>query len=96
MTVVCGLAVDRTKKIELADDIRWLEGENGFDGFLDTFLGHLVGAESINVDADGLWVADGVGKLHFATIGETSGNDVLCNVATHVGGAAIDFGWILS
>ena len=96
MTVVCGLAVDRTKKIELADDIRWLEGENGFDGFFDIFLGHLVGAESINVDADGLWVADGVGKLHFATIGETSGNDVLCNVATHVGGAAVDFGWILA
>ena len=96
MTVVGGLAVDRTKKIELADDIRWLEGENGFDGFFDTFLGHLVGAESINVDADGLWVADGVGKLHFATIGKTSGNDVLCNVATHVGGTAIDFRRILA
>src|SRR5438105_5170237 len=37
-------------------------------------------------------MADGVGELDFATGGQSGGNDVLGNVAAHVGGAAVDFG----
>src|SRR5207249_4173972 len=37
-------------------------------------------------------MADGVGELDFATGRESSGNDVLGDVAAHVGGAAVDFG----
>ena len=96
MTVVGGLAVDRAEEVELGDDVGGFEGEDGFDGFLDVFLVHFVCAEGVDVDADGLWVADGVGELNFATVGETGSDDIFRHVAAHVGGAAVDFGWIFS
>src|SRR4030095_4065630 len=96
MTVVRCLAVDRTKQIELFDDFGRLEIENFPDCALELFLVYLAGAESIDAHAHRLGVTDGVGKLNFTSIGQTSCDDSLCDPAPHVSGAAIHLCWIFS
>jgi len=40
--------------------------------------------------------ADGVGELDFSFAGEASGDNVLGDVARHVAGGAVNFGWIFA
>ena len=56
----------------------------------------LAGALGVDVHADRLGDADGVGQLHFAAIGQAGGDDVLGHVPGHVGRAAIDLGRVLA
>ena len=53
-------------------------------------------AEGVDVDPDRVRVADGVGEFHFATVGEARGDDILRNIAAHVGGAAVHFRRVFS
>jgi hypothetical protein len=48
------------------------------------------------VDRHRLGHADGVGELDLAAIGEAGGDDVLGDVAGHVGGGAVDLGRVLA
>ena len=66
MTVVGGLRVDWAQEFELFDDVGRLEREHLEDASEDGFIAGGAGAEGIDVDADGLGVADGVGELDFA------------------------------
>ena len=56
----------------------------------------LARAFGVDVHADRLGDADGVGELHFAALGQAGGDDVLGHVAGHVGGAAIDLRRVLA
>ena len=66
------------------------------DELADPRVGDLAGAVGVDVHADRLGDADGVGELHFAALGQAGGDDVLGDVAGHVGGAAIDLGRVLA
>ena len=50
----------------------------------------------VDVDADRLGDADGVGELDLAALGQAGGDDVLGDVAGHVGGRAVDLGGVLA
>src|SRR5204863_7486616 len=54
------------------------------------------GALRIDVHTDRLGDADGVGKLHLAPLGQTSGDNVLGYVAGHVSRTAIDLRRVLA
>lgn len=90
VTVVRRLAVDRAEQVELADDVGGLKAEHLVDGGDDFCIVHLVGAECLDMHADRMRVADGVGDLKFTAIGETGSNDVFGNPAAHVSGGAVD------
>src|SRR5205809_2483520 len=96
MTVVGCFAIDRTKQIELLDNFRRFEVENFPDCPLKFFFVDFAGTESIDADANGLGMTDGVRKLNFASIRQTGGHDILRYPAAHVSRAAVDFGWIFS
>src|ERR1700747_1011964 len=67
MTVVGCFAIDRTKQIELLDDFRRFEVENFPDRPLKFFFVDFAGTESIDADANGLRMTDGVGELNFTS-----------------------------
>ena len=82
----------------MLDDVGGLEAEHGAHGVRDGFVGQaaLRGAEGVHIHADGFGVADGVGELDLGALGQTSGDNVLRHIATHVGGAAVHLGGILA
>ena len=59
-------------------------------------VGDLAGAEGVDVDADRLGDADGVGELDLALLGQARGDDVLGDVPGHVGGRAVDLRGVLA
>ena len=62
----------------------------------DHRVGDLAGALGVDVDADRLGDADGVGELDLAALGQAGGDDVLGDVPGHVGGRAVDLGGVLA
>ena len=69
--------------------------EMGPDELLDLVLGDLGRAERIDHERDGLGDADGVGQLDFDLVGQAGGDEVLGDVAGHVGAGAVDLGGVL-
>ena len=96
MAVIGCLPIDRAKEIQLLNDFRRFEVENFPDCPLKFFFVDFAGTESIDADANGLGMTDGVRKLNFASIRQTGGHDILRYPAAHVSRAAVDFGWIFS
>src|SRR6266513_2799572 len=96
MTVVGCFAIDRTKQIELLDDFCRFEVENFPDRPLKFFFVDFAGTESIDADANGLGMTDGVGELNFTSIRQTGGHDILRYPAAHVSRATIYLRGILS
>ena len=91
-----GLAVDRPAQVEVLDDPRGGQREVPADQLGDLVVGDLAGALGVDVDAHGLGDADGVGELHLAAVGQAGGDDVLGDVAGHVGGRAVDLRGVLA
>src|SRR5213596_3319273 len=96
MTVVGCFAIDRTKQIELLDDFCRFEVENFPDRPLKFFFVDFAGTESIDADANGLGMTDGVGELNFTSICQTGCHDILGYPAAHVSRATIYLRGILS
>src|SRR5438445_7175857 len=96
MTVVGCFAIDRSKQIELLDDLGWLEIENFPDGALQFFFVHLAGAEGVHAHAHGLGMTNGVGELNFTSVRQTRCDDILRHPAPHVSSAAIHLCWVFS
>src|SRR5579872_56863 len=65
------------------------------DVLLERLVAHLARAEGVDVDADGLRHADGVGDLHLAALGDAGRDHVLGDVARVVAGAAVDLARVL-
>ncbi len=96
MAVVCGLGVNRAKKVELFDDVGRFEAERGEHGPLDCFFINCVCTERVDVNAERLRMANRVGELHFAFCRQTRRHHIFRNPASHVSSAAIDFARVFS
>ena len=96
MAVVRGLRVDGAAQVQLVDDVGRLEAEHAVDRAQDARRRHRLGVERVEVHADRIGVADGVGELQLAACGEAGRHDVLRHPAAHVGGAAVDLRRILA
>src|ERR1700733_15732131 len=90
MSIRSGLAVDRTPQVERVDDLARLELEVRAHQIRNQLGVNLLGSESIYQYADGIGNSDRVSKLHFATVGKAGGDNILRNVARHIGGRAVD------
>ena len=73
-----------------------VSGKISPDELGDRRVGELARAEGVDVDAHRLGDADGVGELDLAALGQAGGDDVLGDVAGHVGGGAVDLRRILA
>src|SRR5882762_2674620 len=91
-----GLAVNRTPQIKRIDDLARLELEVRPYQTRNQLGVDLLGSESIHQYTNGFSYSDGVGELHFATIGQSGGHDVLRDIARHVGGRTVHLGRILA
>src|SRR3990172_12488477 len=69
--------VDGPAQAQVADDAVRAEVEVLLDEVEDAAVVPAVGAESLDGDADGLRVADGVGELDLDAVGEAGGDEVL-------------------
>src|SRR5438876_12275503 len=96
MSVVSCLAINRAQQIELLDDFGRFEIENFADCALEFFVVQFACAKSVNAHTNRYGMADGVGKLHFAAVGQSSGAHIFCDPPAQVGCAAIDLPRILS
>ena len=94
VAVVGGFRVNGATEAEMANDLGRAEIKGLVYGFLDSFEANFFSIEGIEANGDGMGMANGVGELDFHTIGEAGGDNVLGDIATHVGGAAVDFGGI--
>ncbi len=66
------------------------------DQLFDLLVGDLAGAEGGDRNRGRLGHADGVGDLHFATVGQAGGHHVLGHVARGIGSRTVDLGRILA
>ena len=96
VAVVGRLRINRAEQIELLDDVGRLEAEDLQHRAFDFLLVDRCRAEGVDVNADRLRMADGVGKLNFALGREAGCDDVLRHLAAHVSRAAIHLGRILA
>src|SRR5438105_4514478 len=71
MAVGRGLAVDRSQQVEVADDGGGAKVENLEHRLLDALVRHRAGAEGVDEHADRPCLADCVGDLDLAPLGET-------------------------
>lgn len=68
----------------MGHNVGGLEAEDLLDGLDDFIVINLIGAKGVNIDADGIGVADGVCELELA-LGRQSGcHDILGNPTSHV------------
>ncbi|MNI35370.1 hypothetical protein D3C73_893930 [compost metagenome] len=96
MAVGRGLLVHRVDQVQHLDDAVRTQVEVLADQLLDLVVADLAGAEGGDRDRGRLSHADGVGDLHFATVGQAGGNHVLGNVAGSVGGRTVNLGRVLA
>jgi len=90
------LLEDGATQVEALDDALGGELEVLANELDEARLGDGARAEGVDADADRLGYSDGVGELDLDAVGEAGCDDVLGNVAGHVGCAAVDLGGVLS
>src|SRR5450755_747610 len=91
-----GLAVNRPAQVERFNDALGRQFEIRPHQILNDGGLDFAGAEGIDPNADRFGHTDGVGELHFATVGQFGGNNILGDVPRHVGGGTVDLGRILA
>ena len=91
-----GLFVNRATELERVDDTARGEREDFADGVGEFLFANFAGSGQVDQDADRLRNADGVGELNFARVGQTGGDDIFRDVASHVRGAAVDLGRVFA
>src|SRR6266480_2706278 len=96
VAVVGGLRENRTKQIELLNDVGGLETECLKNRALDRFFIDAAGGKCIDMNAERFGVTDRVGELHFAFRCESGRDHIFRDPASHVSSAAIDFARIFS
>src|SRR5579872_1010098 len=96
VSVCRGLAVNRTAQIQRLDNSLRGQLEVFTDQIGNDILVHLLRTEGVNQHADRLGHANGVRKLHFATVRQSGGNYVLGDVTRHVSRRAVNFRRVLS
>ena len=94
VAVVGGFRVNGAAEAEMANDLGRAEIKCLMNRFFDPFEANFLGVEGVEANGDGMGMTNGVGELDFHAIGEASGDNVFGDIATHVGGAAVDFGGV--
>src|SRR6185369_5374262 len=87
---------DRALQVERLNDAFRREAEDFADDFRERAFRYGAGIERVDADRYRFGDADDVGELHLAFARELGGDDVLSDVARHVGGAAVDFGRVFA
>ena len=59
-----------------------------------SFIINLSASSGINVNADRFRDTNCIRKLQFTPVCEASGNNIFCNVASHVSGTTVNFCWV--
>ena len=72
VAIGCGLLVDRTTELEVADDGARTKVENLLDSACEHLIVHRAGTEGIDHDGERLGNADCVGKLDLALVGKAA------------------------
>src|SRR5216684_6693605 len=88
--------VDRSAQVERLDDPLGRELKVVTHQLLQLVFGDFSGTEGIDQNADRLGHANGVSKLHFATLGQAGSHNILGDVARHVTRGAINLGRIFA
>ncbi|CDB87766.1 putative uncharacterized protein PY07799 [Firmicutes bacterium CAG:170] len=96
MAVGRDLLIDRAAQVERLDDGGRTEVEALAYQLAEMPVAELAGAEGIDQHGDRLRHADGVGQLQLALGGEAGCDDVLGDVARHIGRAAVNLGRVLA
>ena len=96
MTVSRGFAIDRPQQIERFDDTARGQVEVLADQFHQSRFADLAGPVGENHDRHRFGHADGIGQLHRAFVRQSGGDDILGDVAGHVGRRAVDLGRIFA
>src|SRR6266446_4612118 len=91
-----GSFVNRTAQVERFNNALRRQHEKLADQRGDFFFGNGGRAEGFRHNGDRLGNADGVSQLHFRLSRETSGHNVLCDVARHVAGRTVYLRGILA
>src|SRR2546423_5041842 len=96
MTVRRGLCVDRTPEVEVAQDCRGAQVEVRLHEVFDAAHRDRFRPERLDEDRHRMRDADRVRDLNLAALGEPGCNDVLRDVASRVGGRAVDLRRVLA
>ncbi len=96
VTISRNLFVDRSEQIEVLDDRSGTQVEVLLYQFCDLIIGDFACTECIYQNGNGMCNADGVSQLYFAVACDAGGNDVLCNVSSHVGRASVNLCRVLA
>ena len=96
MTEGGGSDVARLAEVEHLFDACRREVEVLCDNSFDLAVVNLACAKRVHEHGDRLGVADSVGELHFATVGEAGSHDVLCHIAGCISCAAVNLGRVLA
>src|SRR5260370_4820568 len=96
MTVGGGFLVDRAGQIEHLAQSERGEIEMRAHDLREALIRKLTRAEGLDHDGGRVGNADGVGKLHFAPLGQAGGDDILGDIARRISGRAVHFGRILA
>src|SRR6266545_1934852 len=91
-----GVSVDRLAQIEGLDDLARLQPEMLADQLHDRLVPDLSGAEGVDHHGNRVGHSDRVRELNLETLGQAGGDQILRDVARHVGGGAVDFGRVLA
>src|SRR5690606_38182597 len=91
-----GLGVDRTQQVEVPDDRGRTQVEDLQNRLLDRVHRDLFGAEALHEQPHRLRLADRVGDLDLAPVGQAGGHDVLGDPAHRVGRGTVDLGGVLA
>lgn len=76
----CDLLVDRTPKVQTADDRRRAQVKALADQLTQAGVGQAARSEGVDKDRDGMGNADGIGQLDLALGGKTCRHKVLGDV----------------
>jgi len=98
MAVLGSLSVDWSSKIKFLDDVSRSEREVVSDDFCDILISSAFssGAESLNVDGEGLSKANSIRNLHLASVGKLVGNNRLGDVSAIVCCGSVDLGGVFA
>src|SRR5580765_7158346 len=96
VTIVGCFSINRTEQIELLYDLGGLEIKNFPDRPLQFLFVHFAGAKCIDANTHRFRMAYRISELHLATIRQSGSDNILCDPASHVSRAAIDFAGIFS
>src|SRR5215469_2349919 len=96
MTISRRLLVDRPEQIQVANNGRRAQVEDLQHRILNPLNRRALGAEALNEQAHRLGLADCIGDLRLAAVGQPGGDDVLGDPAHRVRAAPVHFGGVLT